>query len=400
MSRASFAAPGGSPGGQALVRELAAVVGAWKHEAQYVATFHALAGTPGDKVQHLNTMQLAGYVGLAEGLERRGKTLTTVAQDLTVPVAKEKYLAAINDLFRLAQPIVKDVKHPAGQRLLAIWLLAHSSWDDAKSTLVPLVTDAPEQEFRLAALRALASHTDKEVPTLLLKAWGSATPAVRREMLEAMLRRPERVAALLDAIEAKRIKASEIDAVRTRQLVKHADPKVRERARKLLQDNLPADRQAVLKEYQAALALKGEAKRGQEVFRKNCATCHRVAGIGTDVGPDIADTRTKTPAALLTDILLPNQAIDNNYINYLVTTKDGRVLTGILAAETATSLTLKRAEGQTDVVLRQDVEELASTGVSLMPEGLEKNITVPEMADLIRFLKDWRYLDGSVPVAP
>jgi putative heme-binding domain-containing protein len=223
---------------------------------------------------------------------------------------------------------------------------------------------------------------------------------MRREILEAMLRRPERIAFLLDEIEAKRVKASEIDASRTRQLVQHGDATIRERAKKLLQDNLPADRQMALKNYQAALTLKGDAKRGREVFRKDCATCHRVGGVGTDVGPDIADTRTKTLSGLLTDILVPNQAIDNNYINYLVSTKDGRVLTGILATETATSVTLKRAEGQTDVLLRKDIDEIASTGISLMPDGLEKNITVQDMADLLRFLKDWRYLDGSVPVAP
>src|SRR5207249_7359978 len=112
-------------------------------------------------------------------------------------------------------------------------------------------------------------------------------------------------------------------------------------------DSLPADRKMVVEKYQIALAVGGEAKRGMEVFKKNCATCHRVAGIGIDVGPDIADTRTKSESALLVDILNPNQAVDNNYINYLVTTKSGRTLTGLLAVETASSLTLKRAEGQT-----------------------------------------------------
>src|SRR5207237_9120788 len=112
----------------------------------------------------------------------------------------------------------------------------------------------------------------------------------------------------------------------------------------------------------------------------------------------ISDTRTKTVEALLGDILSPNQAIDNNYINYLVTTKSGKVLSGIITVETSSSLTLQRAENQTDVVLRQDVEEIQSTGQSLMPEGLEKTVTVEEMADLLAFLKNWRYLDGSIPL--
>ena len=59
---------------------------------------------------------------------------------------------------------------------------------------------------------------------------------------------------------------------------------------------------------------------------------------------------------------------------------------------------LRRAEGQSDTVLRQDIDEIQSSGVSLMPDGLEKAITVAEMADLLLFLKNWCYLDGTVPV--
>ena len=66
-----------------------------------------------------------------------------------------------------------------------------------------------------------------------------------------------------------------------------------------------------------------------------------------------------------------------------------------LPGQTGTSLTLKRAENQTETVLRADVDEIVSTGQSLMPEGLEKGITVEEMADLLAFLKNWRYIDGK-----
>ena len=108
----------------------------------------------------------------------------------------------------------------------------------------------------------------------------------------------------------------------------------------------------------------------------------------------------KTREQLLADILNPNGAIDGNYLNYVVSTKSGQVLGGLIAAESASSLTLKRAEGQTDVVLRQDIDEIRSTGASLMPEGLEKNVThVEEMSDLISFLKNWRYDEGRPPAA-
>ena len=116
------------------------------------------------------------------------------------------------------------------------------------------------------------------------------------------------------------------------------------------------------------------------------------------MGPDIADSRTREPAALLTDILNPNRAIDANYVSYSLITTQGKTITGIIAAETASSITLKQAENKRVSVLRQDIEEVISNGISLMPEGLEKDITLQQMADLISFIKNWRYLDGSVPL--
>jgi len=74
------------------------------------------------------------------------------------------------------------------------------------------------------------------------------------------------------------------------------------------------------------------------------------------------------------------------YINYTVNTQDGRTFTGVITAETATAITLRRAEGQSDTVLRANIDELQSTGLSLMPEGLEKQVTPKEMADLIAYL--------------
>jgi putative heme-binding domain-containing protein len=106
----------------------------------------------------------------------------------------------------------------------------------------------------------------------------------------------------------------------------------------------------------------------------------------------------KQPEQILTDILQPNRAIDANYISYTVITADGQVLTGVLASETGASITLKQQEGKTVTLARDEIEVLQSNGVSLMPEGLEKDIPPQAMADLIAFIKNWRYLDGRTPL--
>jgi putative membrane-bound dehydrogenase-like protein len=384
------------PSGLLMLQELAALVGARQDKEEMAQASFALLRLRGADAER---RQLAGLNGLADGLARRGARLGLLLHNIKPRDGLDPARWFDDFLAKLGKE-ARDPKRPADERVPMIRLFAHGSWDSAKTALLPLLTDEPSQEVRLAAVRALAAHADTQTAALLMQAWRAAAPAIRREILEAMLRQPDRIHYLLGEIAAQRVRPAEIDALRTRQLLQHARLDIRAQARKLLQGNLPKDRAAVLKEYQAALTLKGVPRKGREIFRKNCATCHKVGGIGVDVGPDISDTRTKTLEALLTDVLLPNRAIDNNFVNYLVTTKSGRSYTGLLATETASSITLKRAEGQSDVILRQDIDEIASTGVSLMPEGLEKTIPVREMADLLSYLKNWRYLDGAVPLAP
>ena len=378
----------------AMIREMSALVA-----AQKIPDYELITNVEWMQKSVADTKWIS-FVGMAEGLERRGHTLVSVSRELQTESDRAKFLKVIDEVFSQAAASARDAATPSSTRISFVRILSHAPWPTAKQSLVPLVEKEPNTELRIAALRALAAQQDKEVPALLMKLWPSSAPSVRREILEAMLRQPGRVQVLLDEIEAKRLKAGELDPLRTKQLVNHKDPAIQARARKLLANNLPADRAKVLADYQPALTLKGDAKNGKAIFQKNCATCHRVAGIGIDVGPDIADTRTKTLGGLLNDILAPNAAIDANYVNYVVTTKDGRILTGLLTAESASSITLVRAEKQVDVVLRKDVDEIASTGISLMPEGLEKGISVQEMADLLGFLKNWRYMDGSIPQAP
>jgi putative heme-binding domain-containing protein len=266
--------------------------------------------------------------------------------------------------------------------------------------LLELAQNAPAQSIRIRAIEVLGTYREPTIGPALLERFAEQTPAVRRAVLQALTRDPQRVRLLLAEIAAKRIAVAELDPARVRELTNHADPAIKKEAHALLAAALPADRKQVLESYQKALTLKADAQRGRLIFEKNCTSCHKIGNLGVDVAPDIADSRTKTPAALLTDILNPNQAIDNNYLSYTVATKEGKVLTGIIATETASSITLRQPENKTEIILRQDIEEMRSNGISLMPEGLEKNISIEQMADLIAFIKNWRYLDGQVPLSP
>jgi putative membrane-bound dehydrogenase-like protein len=295
-------------------------------------------------------------------------------------------------------PILNNVKAAAAVRSKAVALLAHAA--EGPRELVRLTDRRNDQALRLAAIAALAKTSESAAWQPLLEGLPSDTPAARRAILDGLLTGRERTDLLLDAIEAGKIKATELEPPQVKRLVEHRDAAIKERAAKLLAAAVPADRAQALADYQPVLKMTGDAARGQAVFEKHCSACHRIAGIGVNVAPDISDSRTKKFDQLLGDILLPNRAIDNNYLGYTVRLLDGTIATGILTTETATSITLKQQGGKEAVIPRAEIDELRSSGQSLMPEGLERNIPHQEMADLLSFIKNWRYLDGRTPLSP
>jgi putative heme-binding domain-containing protein len=295
--------------------------------------------------------------------------------------------ARVEALLGQAAAIARDPSRPIAERTAAARIVVNSPFPEAAQTIRDLLTVTQPQELQIAAVRAVASVNDRGVGPLLLDDWPSHSPPVRREVLEALFARRERLAQLLDAIEAGTIKGADLEVQRQQQLLNHGVKEIKERAAKLFENEGTPNRKEVIESYRAILAQSGDVPRGREVFKKNCATCHQALGEGHRVGPELTGLRSRNKEALLMDVLDPNRALEPNFANYLVATKDGRVLSGIISSESATSITLRRAQGAEDMLLRQDIEQIRATGQSLMPEGLERQVSQPEMLDLIEFLK-------------
>jgi len=169
--------------------------------------------------------------------------------------------------------------------------------------------------------------------------------------------------------------------------MKHADGKIRTRAQQLFADSTAGPRKEILQTYLASLKETGNVSRGKQVFEKQCQVCHKIGSAGHDVGPSLVTIKHRRPDEILTAILDPNREIGPNFVQYAILVNDGRTVTGMIAEETANSVTLKQQENKQEVILRSNIEEIANTGVSLMPEGLEKNISPDEMSDLLSFLR-------------
>ena len=148
-----------------------------------------------------------------------------------------------------------------------------------------------------------------------------------------------------------------------------------------------ADRQKVVAEYQPALQLKGDPRRGAEIVRQSCLACHVLHGHGQRVGPDLVNAVTKDPQTLLADILDPSRNVAPDHVAHVLTAKDGRSWTGLVASETTTRVTL-RFPGSADVSIpMSEVASLQSTGRSLMPDGLESGLGMQDIASLLAFLR-------------
>ena len=189
------------------------------------------------------------------------------------------------------------------------------------------------------------------------------------------------------AVAAEVVRVGDIERDKKQLLLNHPHQEIKSRSIELFGGVSNQARAKVVEQYQDILELAGNADRGLDVFKKNCSVCHQVGNIGHRVAPDLVSVQNKSEGDLLIAILDPNREAQPNFNTYTILTDGGRSYNGIISAETANSITLKRAEAKEDVILRSNIEELISTGVSLMPEGLEKDLSRQDLADVIVFVK-------------
>jgi putative heme-binding domain-containing protein len=279
-----------------------------------------------------------------------------------------------------------DEAAPAKSRASAIEQLRLGTFAENKDVLSSLLSPVVSAELQASALSTLASFDVAEVSDMVLSQFAGLSPRLKGQATDLLLSRPAWTSSLLSALEAGKLPIGDIDPVKLKLLAEHRNSTIRTRANKLLVNSQLGRRADVVDAYRGVLDMKGDAERGKQSFTKTCAACHKVGTIGNDIGPNLAAMKARGPEAILLNVLDPNREVNPQYLNYAVMTTDGRQLTGLIAAETATSITLKRADNATDSILRIDIEQLKSTGMSLMPEGLEKQIDHAGMADLLTFL--------------
>jgi len=339
--------------------------------------------------------QIAGVLS-SEGtkLSRRSRFVALVAlQD----VLRERKLAVdeiadgavsrqLHDWLSRANDVAYDAKAALEERTAAVELLGRTADEKTVAQLSGLLSPEHPPEVQAAAITRLASLPPEAASESLLSAWQRLSPTMRLHAVDEWMTRPRWLPLLLLAVEKGDVSRAVFDARRRQALLKHRGAAIRKRAKQLFgEPDAPAG--AVLAQMQQVLELSGDVERGRAVFRKRCANCHRLEGAGHEVGPDLLSLRDRSAKTILTSLLDPNRAVEQKYLQYLALTEEGRALSGILVAETATSITLAGPDGKRHVIRRSDLDQFKSTGKSLMPEGLQKDLSEQDLADLVAYVQ-------------
>jgi putative heme-binding domain-containing protein len=285
----------------------------------------------------------------------------------------------------------RDVSLADGRRIAAAQQLIELKPSDeaAVKELLGLIDPRTSPDLASGLIEAVSSSQSPQAGKDLVEILPRLAPGVRAQVLRALLGRTDWSLALVEAFEQDKARISELALDQKQALAAYRNRDVAERVKRLLAQGggLPdPDRQKVIDQLTPQVSEGGDVARGKVVFQQQCAKCHRHGSEGAQVGPDLTGTAALPRDELLIHILDPSRSVEGNYVQYAVATTDGRVINGLLASETKTTVELIDSEGKRQTVLRQDIDEMAASKKSLMPEGFEKQVTPGQLNDLLAFL--------------
>jgi len=330
--------------------------------------------------------QYSAVEQLLVSLERRFMSLDQWLKGLSTE--SQPIVDRLQILFSAARKLALNEEIAPKDRILAVRVLGRTA--DSKedvAVLTELITPRQPPVLQSASLATLAHSKSPEIAKTLLASYRSLAPSLRSQTCDILLSREAWRDELLTALEAKQISPTDLDAGTRQRLLEQKSKSIAERAAKVLAVDLNSDRAKIVAEYLPLVRTGGDAQHGSQLFKKMCSQCHKLADVGHSVGPDLVSLTDKSTDALITAVLDPNRAVETKFLTFTAITKAGVTHSGLLASETAGSVTLRAAEGKEVTLLRNEIDELQSSTKSLMPEGLERDLKPADAASLLAYIR-------------
>ncbi len=292
-----------------------------------------------------------------------------------------------------ALALVADHKADRATRLACLRILGEVDVPRCVPVLLAVLRNDRVGAVRQEALAALARYPDAKIGRVVLELYPARLPeadGVRAAGHNLLASRPAWSRQLLEAIDAGKInpRSLPIEVVQKMQL--HRD---REVVRLLgkhfgrVRPDSPREKQReILRLARVLRAGKGNAAAGRKVFTDTCGKCHKLFGEGGDVGPDLTGYERSNAMYWLENIVDPSAIIREEYTTFVVRTTDGRTLTGLVANQDKTTVSLRDQEGRVSRIGRAKIEEMSASPVSLMPEGQLRALKDQQVRDLFAYL--------------
>jgi len=274
---------------------------------------------------------------------------------------------------------------------LLLKLLGEFGGVEAAATILALFENATTDEARISAVEILAKWESGEVTNSLLAHYVGASVELRSKLREVLFARPKSAIDFLKRVDLGEFDSQEIPVTQLRRLAIHEDEAIDALLRKHwgnIGPGSPEEKLATMRRFSNDLrAGTGDLVRGKVLFTKHCGVCHQLHGEGNKIGPDLTTANRKDRAALLGNMVDPSAVIRREYINYVVETDSGRVVTGLIAEQDAASVTILDAQNQRIKLPRDEIEELQESELSLMPEKILEGLTPQQLRDLFGYLE-------------
>ena len=387
-------------------RHVARFMGAMRPHAGYLdPLMHVMAAADSDDARG------DFLTGLLQGLEGRRTVpmpdtwryvynVLSGSRDATIREQAVRLALIFDDPDAIAslQRIARQSVLPAEDRQQAIDALVGRRLPEFDETLLALVSD---EDVRASAIRGLAEYQHAETANILLQHYPTLSPTERQDALQTLAARKEWASVLLDAVADERIPRTELSAFTARQIQSLGDEGLIERLREVWGEirTTPKDRARQMADYRKKLPPEAiaaaDAARGRTHFKKLCANCHKLFDDGGNAGPDLTGSQRHNLDYLLENILDPSATVSRDFQLEIIQTESGRVVTGLVLAETDAALTVATVNERVVIPL-DEIEVRKASSNSLMPEGLLKDLSLNDVRDLVRYLGSRQ----QVPLSP
>ena len=283
-------------------------------------------------------------------------------------------------------------KQPAERRLAALKSLLAVGDDSALRGAGDILTHAKEHsaKFRADVLATLGRSEDPSVAPLVLSQYAKLEPELQPKAIELLTQRASWSKALLTAVGQNQIPAAALNVNQVAALQSSQDAElvklVMAKWGTVRTQRNPQREQVVAEMKEFIRKTPGDAEQGQIVFKRVCAQCHKIHGDGNDVGPDLTSNGRNDFNQLLSNVFDPSLVIGAAYQARMIRTTEGRVLNGIPTEDNDQRVVLKLQGGKIEVIPHDEIEAMKTSELSLMPEGLEKQLKSEEIADLFSYL--------------